>query len=107
MSYQLYPTDLTDREWNCIKNLIPPAKLGGRPRKLDMRLLLHAICYVARGGIAWSMLPREYPHRKSIYHYLWLWSGQPLSNIHRRWKRPRLVPTGTSATTRDKKLLVR
>ncbi len=22
---QMYPTDLTDRQWDCIKDLIPPA----------------------------------------------------------------------------------
>jgi len=73
MSYQLYPSDLTDREWHLIKYLIPPAKPGGRPRRLDMRLVLNAIFYVVRGGIAWSRLPREYPNRKSVYHYLRLW----------------------------------
>lgn len=69
MSYQLYPTDLTDREWDCIKSLIPPAKPGGRPRELEMRLVLNAIFYVLRGGIAWRLLPREYPNWKSVYHY--------------------------------------
>ena len=73
MSYQLYPSDLTDREWDLIKPLIPLAKPGGRPRKLDMRLVLNAIFYVVRGGSAWSLLPREYPNRKSVYHYLRLW----------------------------------
>jgi putative transposase len=38
-----------------------------------MRLVLNAIFYVVRGGIAWSMLPREYPNRKSVYHYFRLW----------------------------------
>ena len=69
MSYQLYPTDLTDREWDCIKSLIPPAKPGGRPRELEMRRVLNAIFYVLRGGIAWRLLPREYPNWKSVYHY--------------------------------------
>ena len=73
MSYQLYPSDLTDREWPRIKSLIPPAKPGGRPRTLDMRMVLNAIFYVVRGGIAGSLLPREYPNRKSVYHYLRLW----------------------------------
>ena len=27
---QLYPSDLTDRQWDCIKELIPAAKPGGR-----------------------------------------------------------------------------
>lgn len=73
MSYQLYPSDLTDREWDLIKPLIPPTKPGGRPRELDMRMVLNAIFYVVRGGIAWSLLPREYPNRKSVYHYWRLW----------------------------------
>jgi putative transposase len=38
-----------------------------------MRMVLNAIFYVVRGGIAWSLLPREYPNRKSVYHYLRQW----------------------------------
>ncbi|MEM8533681.1 MAG: IS5/IS1182 family transposase, partial [Chloroflexota bacterium] len=29
MQTQTYPTDLTDRHWDCIKGLIPSAKPGG------------------------------------------------------------------------------
>ena len=36
-------------------------------------MVLNAICYVVRGGIAWSLLPREYPTRKSVYQYLRQW----------------------------------
>ncbi len=36
---QLYPTDLTDCQWDGIKDLIPAAKPGGRPRTLEMRAL--------------------------------------------------------------------
>ena len=43
---QLYPTDLTDRQWDCIKELIPPAKPGGHPRTLDMRAVVNAILYL-------------------------------------------------------------
>jgi len=73
MSYQLYPSDLTDHEWHRIKSLVPPAKPGGRPRTPDMRMVLNAIFYAVRGGIAWSLLPREYPNRKSVYQYLRQW----------------------------------
>ena len=38
-----------------------------------MRLVLNGIFYVVRGGIAWSMLPREYPNCQSVYPYLRLW----------------------------------
>jgi putative transposase len=73
MSYQLYPSDLADREWNLIKPLIPPAKLGGRPRATDMRLLLNAIFYVDRTGCAWRYLPREYPPWETVYGYFRQW----------------------------------
>lgn len=59
MSNQLYPTDLTDNQWDIIRILIPPPKPGGRPRTLDMRMVINAILYVVVGGIKWRMLPRE------------------------------------------------
>jgi putative transposase len=73
MSYQLYPSDLTDREWNCIKMLIPPATPGGRPRATEMRLVLNAIFYLNRSGIAWRYLPREYPPWATVYGYFRRW----------------------------------
>lgn len=73
MKQQLYPTDLTDSQWEYIKELIPKAKRGGRPRSLAMRQVINAILYVTVGGIQWRMLPREYPSWKSVYHYFWVW----------------------------------
>lgn len=32
-SLRLYPSDLSDPEWETLAPLILPAKLGGRPRK--------------------------------------------------------------------------
>ena len=71
--HHLYPSDLTNRQWEHIKDLIPAAKSGGRPRTLDMRLTLNAMLYVLIGGIQWRMLPREYPNWKSVYHYFSSW----------------------------------
>lgn len=73
MTNQIYPTDLTDSQRNLIKELLPPAKPGGRPRSLDMSLVINSICYVVVGGIKWRMLPREYPKWKSVYHYFRQW----------------------------------
>ncbi len=70
--YQLYPTDLTDRQWDLIKELIPVAK-SGRPRELDMRLVINGLLYLVVGGIQWRMLPREYPKWQSVYYYFRLW----------------------------------
>ncbi len=73
MSYQLYPSDLTDTQWDYIKPLIPAALPGGRPRSLDMRQVVNAIVYVVVGGIQWRMLPREYPKWPSVYRYFAQW----------------------------------
>ncbi len=73
MSDQLYPSDVTDREWNLIKTLIPPATPGGRPRTTETRLVLNAIFYVNRAGIAWRYLPREYPPWATVYGYFRRW----------------------------------
>src|SRR5438876_10163594 len=66
---QMYPTDLTDRQWDCIKELIPPPKPGGRPRTLDSRAAIHGILYVVVSGCQWRMWPREYRAWQSVSTY--------------------------------------
>ncbi len=73
MSNQLYPNDITDREWEYIKRFIPPAKFGGRYRLTDMRKTLNAIFYVTRTGCPWRYLPREYPPWQTVYRYFRQW----------------------------------
>jgi putative transposase len=73
MKTQTYPTDLTDRQWDCIKDLIPAAKPGGRPRSLDMRAVLNAMLYLVVSGCQWRMLPTSYPNWKSVYDYFRTW----------------------------------
>jgi putative transposase len=73
MSNQLYPSDLTDREWEYIKTLIPPAKPGGRDRTTDMRLTVNAIFYLNRTGCQWRYLPHEYPPWQTVYGYCRTW----------------------------------
>jgi putative transposase len=70
---QMYPTDLTDCQWDCIKELIPPAKPGGRPRSLEMRAVINAILSIVVSGCQWRMLPREYPAWQSVYTYFQQW----------------------------------
>jgi putative transposase len=70
---QIYPTDLSDSHWDIIQPLIPAAKSGGRPRELDMRVVVNAILYIVVGGIQWRMLPKEYPKWQSVYYYFRCW----------------------------------
>jgi transposase len=57
-----YPSDLTDEQWAIVEPLIPPAKQrsrGGRPRKVNMREVLHTLFSLNRSGCQWDMLPHD------------------------------------------------
>lgn len=83
MQTQTYPTDLTDRHWDGIKDVIPSATPGGRPRSLDMRQVINAILYILVSGIQWRMVPKEYPHGKRVSHYFRHWRDDgPWQHIH-------------------------
>jgi putative transposase len=69
----LYPSDLSDPEWEIFAPLIPPAKPGGRPRKWPTREILNAIFYLLRSGCQWRMLPREFPPWSTVHHYFRMW----------------------------------
>src|SRR6476659_4631964 len=73
MKEKTYPSDLTDEAWEQIKELIPAAKSGGRPRTLGMQTVLNAIFYVTKGGIQWRRLPTDCPKWPSVYHDLRTW----------------------------------
>jgi transposase len=51
MNNQTYPTDLSDRQWDWIKDRIPAAKTGGRPRSLARRQVINAMLYLVVRGI--------------------------------------------------------
>jgi putative transposase len=70
---QLYPTDLTDAQWEVLAPLVPPPKPGGRPRRVEMRRVINAILYVDRTGCQWRYLPQEYPNGKTVYWYFTRW----------------------------------
>jgi putative transposase len=70
---QSYPTDLTDKEWDLIRHLVPKAKTGGRPEAYPKREILNAIFYWARTGGSWRMLPHDLPPWRIVYYYFWQW----------------------------------
>ncbi len=69
---QQYPSDLTDRQWQIVRKLLPPrSKIGRAP--LDRRRVLNAIFYVVRSGCQWRLLPHDFPKWKSVYTIFWRW----------------------------------
>lgn len=78
-----YPSDLTEHQWELIKDLIPPARPGGRPRTTEVKLIVNAVFYLTRTGCAWRYLPKEYPPWKTVYDYFSAWKRAGLwQQIH-------------------------
>lgn len=67
-----YPSDVTDRQWQVLRQLLPPRNRRGRPR-IDRREILNAIFYVVRTGCQWRQLPNDFPNWKSVYTVFWRW----------------------------------
>jgi putative transposase len=64
-----YETDLTDAEWNLIASFMPARRSTGRPRKWPLREIMNAIFYVMRGGIAWRLLPSDFPPTSTVFRW--------------------------------------
>ena len=62
-----YPSDLSDSEWAILAPLLPPGKSGGRPRRVDLRVILKGIVHVLRSGCQGRLLPREYGPWSTVY----------------------------------------
>lgn len=67
-----YSTDVTDRQWEVLKRLLPQPQRKGRP-PIDRRRIVNAILYVVRSGCQWRLLPGEFPKWKTVYTVFWRW----------------------------------
>ena len=74
----LYPTDLSDEQWNLLQATLPPRpKQRGRGRPpSDLRRICNALLYLVRAGCAWRLLPRDFGPWQTVCHYFRLWSQQ-------------------------------
>ncbi len=70
---KLYPTDLSDEQWNEIKNFVPKPAPRGRPVEHHRRGIVNAILYIVRSGCAWRLLPKDYAPWATVYDYFRQW----------------------------------
>lgn len=63
--------ELSDEQWELIKDMIPRAKTGIPPK--DHRLMLNAIFWLARSGAAWADIPECYGSYKTVYSRFCKW----------------------------------
>jgi transposase len=69
-----YPSDLTDEEWTHVEPVIPPAKVGGNRRRVNIREVVNGIMYILSTGCQWRAIPKDLPPRSTLFDYLDLWS---------------------------------
>ena len=65
----LYPSDLTDAEWKCIKPIFDRSRFSG----LDPRELVNAVFYLLRSSCRWRMLPKEFPPWRAAHYHFRKW----------------------------------
>ena len=63
--------ELSDAQWERIKDMIPRAKTGRPPK--DDRLMLNAMLWLARSGAAWADIPERYGPHQSVYSRFCKW----------------------------------
>ena len=86
-----YPSDLTDEEWDLLRPLIPPAKHGGRPRKVNEREIINGLLYILLTGCQWRQIPKDLPPYGTLYEYYqrFDWDGTLLRINHELFMRCR------------------
>lgn len=63
-----YPSDLTDKQWELIKEHFSTGNYG-KSRKHRQKDLINGVLYVIKTGCQWRFLPKEYPPWKTVYSF--------------------------------------
>lgn len=69
----IYETDLTEAQWEFLEPMLPQPKKFGRP-PTERRSVINALLYVLKGGIAWRLLPKDYPPWQTVYPIFRAWT---------------------------------
>ena len=71
MTRKAYDSDLTDEQWKILKPLMEDRHpLGwGRPRTVDTREVVNAICYLDKTGCQWRSQPHDFPPWPVVFYY--------------------------------------
>jgi len=73
MNTERYASDLKDEEWAMLEPLIPRAKAGGRPRRINRREVVNGSFYLLKTGCQWRMLPKDFPKWQTVNDYFSQW----------------------------------
>jgi putative transposase len=63
-----YQSDLTDSQWDLIKDHFSVGNYGNR-RVHSVRELVNAVFYVLKSGCHWRMLPKDFPSFSTVFTF--------------------------------------
>lgn len=69
-----YLSDLSKEEWEVVAHFFAPRDRRGSASKHDRKHVVDAILYVAKTGVQWRMLPRDFPPWKTVYDHFRRWN---------------------------------
>jgi len=67
-----YASDTTQAEWLLLSFFLPPPCRVGRPREVDLRVVMNAILYILMTGCQWRLLPKDFPPYSTVQYYFYL-----------------------------------
>lgn len=69
-----YPTYVSDEEWQFCSPYLELMTQKAPQRQHSLRQMFNAVCYIARAGCPWRMLPRDLPPWASVYQQWQRWN---------------------------------
>src|SRR5262245_49277030 len=72
-SRKAYPSDLTDAQWEEIRDLIPKPRDGPQEALYERREVLNAMLYMKRTSCQWRYLPHDFPPWETIAKSSYAW----------------------------------
>ncbi len=71
-----YPTDLSDAEWELIKDDVLARSHIGSPRTVCTRCVVNALLYLNKTGCQWEMIPHDFPNHSTVSYHFRQWEKQ-------------------------------
>ena len=72
-----YPSDISREQFENILPFLENLRQKTKPRQVDLYDIFCAILYLLKSGCQWRMLPKDFPHWRTVYEYFRLWKKQP------------------------------
>jgi putative transposase len=76
-----YASDMKREEWALVRLFMPKRCERGRPREVDLQMVVNAIFYIAATSCQWRALPKDFPPCSTVQYYFYAWRDSGL------WKR--------------------